>query len=337
MTYSFLTGKEESDPSIAGLKIEGLKLMLLHRLSIMMPTTCGECETGPHYLLPGEYHNVECVRCKKGACPNCFDTIHSGWSYLCVECKNTIDAEQGFKSLTDEHFMKKSLTPSQEEKGDEDDDKKDADPDDNIDDLEDQDAFTEAALKAQGKNHKDNKKTTDTSEKICIYLKKSRCRHGLSGKKKTEDGEQCEYKHPKCCSRLLKFGFRGSKGCRDKNCQYFHPRICHESMDGNCQDIDCMKGYHVKFPFKKPNIIEDSDDKTDKRETYDMNSKKPNGTDTSSERDDNKKKMDEKDKSDKNDFLGQLMNSLQEMQRQNMLQQERLMKSILERLPQPPT
>ena len=35
----------------------------------------------------------------------------------------------------------------------------------------------------------------------------------------------------------------------------------HDSLDGRCEDRDCTKGYHMKFPFKKPSRVEEEDSK----------------------------------------------------------------------------
>jgi hypothetical protein len=42
ITYSFLAGKEEGDSMVNSLKVEGLKVMIMHQLSTMMPRTCQE-------------------------------------------------------------------------------------------------------------------------------------------------------------------------------------------------------------------------------------------------------------------------------------------------------
>ena len=68
--------------------------------------------------------------------------------------------------------------------------------------------------------------------------------------------------HPRICNRLLNYGYKGLKGCNGKDCKWFHPKICSSSLTGECKERDCVKGYHIRYPFKKKEkVIADNTEK----------------------------------------------------------------------------
>ena len=75
----------------------------------MMPQDCDKCPllSEPFYILPGEIPEVCCLKCKKPACPKCYDDKPLGWTYICNGCEKSIESEQGLLGLSEEHFMKK--------------------------------------------------------------------------------------------------------------------------------------------------------------------------------------------------------------------------------------
>ena len=42
-TYAYLLNKEEKDKEVSCLKVDGLRLMILHRLNTLMPKECEKC------------------------------------------------------------------------------------------------------------------------------------------------------------------------------------------------------------------------------------------------------------------------------------------------------
>ena len=76
----------------------------------------------------------------------------------------------------------------------------------------------------------------------------------ISGRKKVEDTLQCEWEHPKICPKLFKHGFHPERGCKGKKagCEDFHPVICGELLKGECQEINCQRGFHLRSLVRKP-------------------------------------------------------------------------------------
>ena len=106
----------------------------------------------------------------------------------------------------------------------------------------------------------------------CQHFLRGKCRHGFNGKKKVGDIEECPYKHPIVCKKLMDYG-HGPKGCNDeKNCGKIHPFMCRNSIrKGSCQNMGpgkrCSNGYHVRGtkPLDSDNSGENSNDG---RESY---------------------------------------------------------------------
>ena len=103
-------------------------------------------------------------------------------------------------------------------------------------------------------------RTKTKKEEICKHFLRGSCHYGLSGNKTYEGQKGCSYSHPKVCSTLLKYGYRGSKGCNGRNCNFAHPRFCSGSLDGQCTEINCKNGYHIKYPYKKPTTVAKTDE-----------------------------------------------------------------------------
>lgn len=87
--------------------------------------------------------------------------------------------------------------------------------------------------------------TTEQSNRVCRYYKRSRCKYGISGKK--EGVGTCPFNHPKPCKKLIENGNHGPRGCdKGSACESFHPRMCHKSLrERTCIDNSC-KFVHVK-------------------------------------------------------------------------------------------
>jgi len=81
---------------------------------------------------------------------------------------------------------------------------------------------------------------------VCNFYKKGKCKHGLKGR-------NCNYKHPKACQKLMKFGNKGPNGCRmGVKCPDFHPRMCSSSIkQGKCFNPSCPFA-HIKGTRKNP-------------------------------------------------------------------------------------
>lgn len=79
-----------------------------------------------------------------------------------------------------------------------------------------------------------------TNDQICRFYIKGKCKYGLKGR-------DCQFIHPKPCTKLLKYGNKQPRGCNlGTKCQSFHPRMCSSSITrGECFNLDC-KFTHVK-------------------------------------------------------------------------------------------
>ena len=75
-------------------------------------------------------------------------------------------------------------------------------------------------------------------KQICLYYKKGRCRHGVSGKKVVLDME-CKFLNPRKCMKFCKFGRDKYRGCSG-TCGLFHPIICKYSINfKRCSQPNC--------------------------------------------------------------------------------------------------
>jgi len=85
---------------------------------------------------------------------------------------------------------------------------------------------------------------------------KGKCKHGLKGR-------DCQYIHPKACTKLLKFGNKQPRGCNQGTaCENFHPRMCSLSIKrGECFNNSCtfthVKGTKRQQAPKKHNNLEE--------------------------------------------------------------------------------
>ena len=74
----------------------------------------------------------------------------------------------------------------------------------------------------------------------------------MSGQKKHNQWERCNYAHPKVCNKLLQHGTRGSQGCSGRECEKYHPRMCYSSMsDKVCTKERCTY-WHCKGTIFAP-------------------------------------------------------------------------------------
>ena len=265
-TYAYLINKDEKDEEVACLKPEGLKLMIIHRLTTLMPFQCGKC-LREYCQERQENSKVTCLRCDQPACPDCFpDPIGQDLVYLCQPCKKVVKDDLGVNRLEEKHFLKSSLkrkevvtldeNSDEEDENAEDDEELDENPSQNDREREEAEGIENDYVppgwrkklpkKDSGKREKVESQTT--SPKVCIHHKKGRCKFGLSGKKRI-DGEwkKCPFAHPRVCEKLLTNGDRGKFGCRG-NCGKFHPKMCYSSMNSKrCpHGKECRNGYHVR-------------------------------------------------------------------------------------------
>ena len=265
-TYAYLINKDEKDEEVACLKPEGLKLMIIHRLTTLMPFQCGKC-LRDYCQERQENSKVTCLRCDQPACPYCFpDPVGQDLVYLCQPSKKVVKDDLGVNRLEEKHFLKSSLkrkevvtldeNSDEEYENVEDDEELDENPSQNDREREEAEGIENDYVppgwrkklpkKDSGKREKVESQTT--SPKVCIHHKKGRCKFGLSGKKRI-DGEwkKCPFAHPRVCEKLLTNGDRGKFGCRG-NCGKFHPKMCYSSMNSRrCpHGKECRNGYHVR-------------------------------------------------------------------------------------------
>lgn len=83
-------------------------------------------------------------------------------------------------------------------------------------------------------------------EKICIFYRRGKCKHGRAGK-------GCQYSHPKLCNKFKINGSNPRGGCRNvKNCKFLHPKICYGSKDKReCYNKECTY-LHLKGTRRTP-------------------------------------------------------------------------------------
>ena len=131
-TYAYLLNKEEKDKEVSCLNVDGLRLMILHRLNTLMPKECEKC-LKDHTPDREEMPKVMCITCDHQACPGCFSEPMDGWVYVCQPCKKVVKDDLGVNRLEDKHFLKSSkpkkkvLITLEEGEENEDDDEEDED------------------------------------------------------------------------------------------------------------------------------------------------------------------------------------------------------------------
>ena len=102
--------------------------------------------------------------------------------------------------------------------------------------------------KATGEKHKEKGKT-------CSHFLRGICRWGMSGRRpvkgggdRAETSSECQYEHPRVCSKLLNHGDGKNTrwGCDGSSCNKSHPKMCTTSMNSRKCWKRCEKGWHVK-------------------------------------------------------------------------------------------
>ena len=238
--------------------------ILMRKMKNLLPKKCGICDE-QYYVQRGKVPLLSCGICGQGSHDPCIlqklnvseadkpnftpADAHNkinplslpGLHYLCMDCeKSTIkEAEPTgrvrLQSTADE-------LPSSQTDG----------HTDTITDstASDNSGGTTHDTGESASNSKNNPtpQTDNSSKKICRFLKKNNCRHGITGK-------GCSFYHPKPCNKLLKHGTRSPHGCPlGRKCEKFHPKMCPSSLSkGECITTNCNL-QHVrgtKFPMKR--------------------------------------------------------------------------------------
>ena len=73
-----------------------------------------------------------------------------------------------------------------------------------------------------------------------LYLE-GKCPHGISGK----SNGGCQRQHRKKCTKFMKWGNKGERGCKDPSCDKAHPKVCPRSLDLVCLLVD--SGLHLEI------------------------------------------------------------------------------------------
>ena len=80
---------------------------------------------------------------------------------------------------------------------------------------------------------------------MCIHYKRGKCRYGASG-------QECKFKHPKLCQKLIKFGDKGPNGCqKGSQCELLHPLMCYNSLNKKACYNNFCKYRHVRGTWHK--------------------------------------------------------------------------------------
>ena len=278
-TFAYLMNKMKNDEEVSSLTVDGLRLMILHRLNVLMPKECEKC-LKDHTQDREETPKVVCLRCDHQACPDCFPESmgHDSWVYVCRPCKKVVKGDLGLNRLEEKHFLKsakskkKEVITLEESEGECDEEEEDEEEDDTSDEAtqayeapvenkaENEDAegiesaFLPANWKKRGfKKNQETKKTgKEETTKVCIHHRKGRCNFGMSGKMKIDkEWKKCPFAHPRVCEKLLSNGDRGMFGCKG-DCKKLHPKMCYSSLNSKkCPyDKQCRNGYHVRGTVK---------------------------------------------------------------------------------------
>ena len=75
----------------------------------------------------------------------------------------------------------------------------------------------------------------------CPLFIKGDCSFGISGRR----GGVCTAVHRKRCTQFLRWGSKGSKGCKGDTCNKLHPLVCPASLDLLCTNQSCSYNIHV--------------------------------------------------------------------------------------------
>lgn len=74
----------------------------------------------------------------------------------------------------------------------------------------------------------DQSHTREVKKQTCKYYKQGKCRHGANGKK-TIEGRECIFEHPRKCLKYCKYGTDEYRGCSGP-CNLLHPVLCKNSI-----------------------------------------------------------------------------------------------------------
>ena len=245
-TYAWLMKVGVDNEEIAQMNKEGLKKMMVWRISQITAEQCRSCHKVVHLQRKEEYL-VTCWECGKGACKDCYPADLSGgknWRYLCSCCLDTTENLRGFQALkpdADLYKVKPKKKPKQtdannvEVEDDSPNDKEEDNPANNDDSC----VFTEGVEKPNeqpvvevdvddprtafvepvdrrgflGKKSKDTGEKDNRKTKTCSHFLRGRCKFGMSGRRPRKEVEkepgvndECPYEHPRVCSKLLNHG-----------------------------------------------------------------------------------------------------------------------------------
>ena len=246
MTYAYLCGYEIRNKEVLKWNKNGLRHAIIASLSRLTPRTCQDCKGPPFFMTPGNEPEVVCVRCKMMACPVCINKeliTHKRIKYLCEPCEADISDDVGLEA---NYYQ----LPTIEEDvfNEENEEKEQAHEDTFISETK----FT-AAHSGININPPSQIPTTTSilqphtlETKICPLFRSGICKHGLSGR-------NCQFYHPRICKKLFRYGPNKPDGCQGKysGCQNFHPRLCLKHLEGECANIICPFGIHLKCNRRK--------------------------------------------------------------------------------------
>ena len=246
MTYAYLSGYEIKNKEVLKWKKKGLRHAIIASLSRLTPRTCQDCKGPPFFMTPGNEPEVVCVRCKMMACPVCINKeliTHKRIKYLCEPCEADISDDVALEA---NYYQ----LPTIEEDvfNEENEEKEQAHEDTFISETK-----STAAHSGININPLSQIPTTTSilqphtlETKICPLFRSGICKHGLSGR-------NCQFYHPRICKKLFRYGPNKPDGCQGKysGCQNFHPRLCLKHLEGECANIICPFGIHLKCNRRK--------------------------------------------------------------------------------------
>ena len=237
-TLAFLKDIQVDDECISGLLKEGKKDLIIREVMNLMPLPCVTCTLDSEFQ-PGDRPQVRCRRCKRGACIKCQPEPKTGWLHLCKICDEEVQKEQ---SLPDSLFTSKKRKDAEKNatQGISTENSFELLDDDDQDDEEEEEWEEAARRRADKKKNeeggrkvpekkKEENKENEKEKELCKAFKfGGKCPHGMSGRKKHLQWENCNRAHPKVCNKLLA---QGTRGCDGKDCERFHPKMCYSSMN----------------------------------------------------------------------------------------------------------
>ena len=273
-TYAFLMSYDSvEDEEVPRLNRDGLRTMVLHRLTQLMPEQCQIC-IKTYFYETTDKPMVCCQRCGRGACSECYPaTLGAGKSffYLCKDCEVNVSSEIGLKGLEpNKHLLKKTKTTKKKvaelDKAPEEVTEKGADEscvflqdveEVTVEETVEKEAIQEEPEGEEGEEiaggrtfakqpKRGYKKKEEVKDKVCPHLKKGHCHYSLSGRKPYNGVSQCPFLHPVTCPKLLNNGSKGKYGCDGTKCGKFHPKMCPVSLKFIRCVPGCKQGFHVR-------------------------------------------------------------------------------------------